>query len=174
MALPALNVLETDRLVLRWLTLDDAEFILKLVNDPSWLRFIGDRGVKTIGDARNYLLKGPLDMYRRLGFGLYLTALKDSGVAIGLCGLIKRDTLPDVDIGFAFMPEFRGLGYGLEAVTAVLEHGKDRFGLRRIVAIASPDNLDSIKLLTKIGFTLEKTLSLTVGEPEVKLFARVM
>ena len=158
-----MNVLETERLSLRRLTVDDAPFIFKLVNEPSWLRFIGDRGVRTVADARNYLSMGPLAMYRQRGFGLYLTTLRDAEVPIGLCGLIKRDTLPDVDIGFAVLPEFRGRGYALEAARAVLEHAKGRFGLERIVAITSPENGDSIKLLANIGFTFDKTMNL-VGD----------
>jgi RimJ/RimL family protein N-acetyltransferase len=166
-----MKILETERLVLRLLTVDDAPFIFKLLNEPSWLRFIGDRGVRTCEDARNYLVKGPLAMYQRLGFGLNLATLKDSGMPLGVCGLIKRDTLPDVDIGFAFLPEFWGRGYALEAARAVLEQGKVCFGTKRIVAIASPDNSSSIKLLAKIGFTLEQSFTLNVGEPPVNLYA---
>lgn len=169
-----MKVLETDRLVLRWLTADDAPFILKLVNDPAWLRFIGDRGVRTVEDARNYLLKGPIAMYEQLGFGLYLTTMKESGLPVGMCGLIKRGTLPDVDIGFALLPEFRGYGYGLEAARAVLNHGKNQFGLTRIAAIASPDNVDSIWLLAKAGFLFEQVVNLTVEEPAVNLYVRSM
>ncbi len=165
-----MNVIETERLILRKLTLEDAEFILKLVNEPSWLKFIGDRGVRNVEDARGYMLKGPMAMYERLGFGLYLTALKDGGVPIGLCGLIKRDTLPDVDIGFAFFPEFWGRGYAAEAANAVLEEGWSRFGLKRIVAITSPRNARSIKALENIGFKFEREFQLTEADV-VKLFA---
>ena len=167
-----MKVLETERLLLRRLTIDDAPFVLRLVNEPSWLRYIGDRGVKTIEDARNYLLKGPLAMYARLGFGLYLSILREGDVPIGLCGLIKRDTLPDVDIGFAYLPEFRGRGYAREAAQAVLEHAKGRLGLDHVVAITSPDNGDSIKLLASIGFTFDQTLSLVAGDPAVNLYSR--
>src|SRR5688572_1209184 len=100
-------VLETDRLVLRRLTLDDAEFILRLVNDPSWLRFIGDKNVHSLDDARRYLREGPLDMYERYGFGMYRVEEREGGKPAGMCGLIKRDTLPDVDVGYAFLPEFQ-------------------------------------------------------------------
>jgi RimJ/RimL family protein N-acetyltransferase len=167
-----MKVLETDRLALRWLTIDDAPFILRLVNEPAWLRFIGDRGVKTVEDARRYVANGPLAMYERFGFGLYLTELKGSGFPIGLCGLIRRDSLPDVDLGFALLPEFWGHGYGVEAASAVLDHGRSQFALTRIVAITSPDNVDSIKLLAKIGFSFERLVSLTAGEPAVNLYAR--
>src|SRR5262245_58073861 len=106
-----MKVLETDRLNLRRLSIDDAEFILELLNEPSFLRFIGDKGVRTLDDARDYISNGPIDMYNRLGFGLYLTELKDGGVTIGICGLIKRDALEDVDIGFAFLPKLWAIGY---------------------------------------------------------------
>lgn len=167
-----MQVLETDRLIIRWLTVEDAAFIHELVNDPSWLRFIGDRGVKTLEDARNYILKGPVEMYGRLGFGLYLVELKDEGVPIGTCGLIKRDSLKDVDIGFAFLPSFRGNGYAHEAASAVLAYGKNTLGLKRIVAIVSPGNERSIKLLEKLGFKFEQRVQLSERD-ELKLFAPV-
>ena len=122
----AMRVLETERLALRRLTLDDAEFIFRLVNEPSWLRFIGDKNVRNLDDARNYLRTGPLDMYERFGFGMFLVERKHDGVAVGACGLLKRDTLPDPDIGYAFLPEYWGKGYALEAASAVLEYGHRR------------------------------------------------
>ncbi|MFW5437641.1 GNAT family N-acetyltransferase [Paenibacillus apiarius] len=115
-----MKVLKTDRLILRWLTTDDAEFMLELLNNPSWLEFIGDKGVRTVEDARDYILKGPVDMYARLGFGLYLTERKADGVPIGICGLIKRDSLEDVDIGFAFLPRLWAKGYAYESASAKL------------------------------------------------------
>jgi RimJ/RimL family protein N-acetyltransferase len=165
-----MKILETDRLIIRRLTVEDAAFILKLVNEPSWLRFIGDRGVRTLEDARNYILKGPVEMYGRLGFGLYLVELKDEGVPIGTCGLIKRDSLKDVDIGFAFLPSFRGRGYAYEAASAVLAYGNNTLGLERIVAIVSPGNDRSIKLLEKLGLQFEQRVQLSERD-EVKLFA---
>ena len=117
-----MKVLETDRLILRWLSTDDAEFILELLNEPSFLQYIGDKGVRTLEDARNYILNGPVDMYARLGFGLYLTELKERGVPLGICGLLKRDGLEDVDIGFAFLPRFWAKGYAYESA-AVLAYG---------------------------------------------------
>lgn len=164
-------VLETERLVLRRLTLDDAEFIFRLVNDPSWLRFIGDKDVHNLDDARRYLRDGPLDMYQRFGFGMFRVEVKESGAPAGMCGLIKRDTLPDVDVGYAFLPEFRGKGYAFEAAAAVLVHGNRAFGLKRIVAITTPGNASSIRVLEKAGMKLERLLELTPGDP-VNLFAR--
>ena len=165
-----MKVLETERLVLRRVTVEDDEFILELLNDPSWLRFIGDRGVRTLDAAREYISKTLVAMYERLGFGLYLTELKGEGVPVGLCGLIKRDTLQDVDIGFAFLPEFRGKGYGYESASAVMAYGKEAFGLKRLAAITSPDNHVSAKLLEKLGFRLEGRVKLSGDDSEVSLF----
>lgn len=164
-------VMETARLRLRRLCAGDAPFILRLLTDPGWLRFIGDRGVRTVDDARSYLLNGPVAMYARHGFGLYLTERKSDGVPIGMCGLIKRDGLDDVDIGFAFLPEFCGVGYAQEAAAATMAYGKRAFGLTRIVAITSPDNERSIKLLEKIGLTFERLVRLSANDEEIMLFA---
>lgn len=166
-----MHVLETQRLVLRRLTLNDAEFIFRLVNDPSWLRFIGDKNVHDLDGARRYLREGPLDMYERFGFGLYRVEERETGTPAGMCGLIKRDTLPDADVGYAFLPEFRGKGYAFEAASAVLDHGHRVFGLTRILAIVSPDNAGSIRVLEKAGMKLERQMELRPGDP-VKLFAR--
>jgi [ribosomal protein S5]-alanine N-acetyltransferase len=164
------KVLETDRLILRRLTVEDSSFILELLNDPSWLRFIGDKGVRTIEDARNYILKGPIAMYERMGFGLYLTELKDNKASLGLCGLIKRDALDDVDIGFAFLEEFRGKGYAYEAASAVMTYGRTVLGLDRIVAITSAGNHHSARLLEKLGLRFEKMIKLSDTGEEVELF----
>jgi [ribosomal protein S5]-alanine N-acetyltransferase len=166
-----MRVLETERLILRHLTVKDSEFMLELLNDPSWLQFIGDRGVRTVDDARNYILQNLVAMYDRLGFGLYLTKLKGEGVPIGICGLVKRDYLEDVDIGFALLPNFRGKGYAYESASAVMEYGKRTLGLNRIVAIASPDNYASAKLLEKLGFNFERMVKLSDDGESVNLFA---
>jgi len=165
------KVLETERLIVRRFSLDDAAFAMELVNDPAWLQYIGDRNVRTLDDARAYLRKGALDMYERVGFGMYVVTLKTSGEAIGTCGLIKRESLDDVDIGFAFLPKSRGQGFALESAAAVLEHGKRDFGLKRIVAIVSPANLRSIAILEKIGLQFERTLKLPGDEEEISLYA---
>jgi RimJ/RimL family protein N-acetyltransferase len=166
----ALKVIETERLILRHLSTGDAEFILRLLNEPSWLRFIGDKGVRTVEDARAYILRGPVEMYSRLGFGLWLVVLKEESASIGICGLIKRDALEDVDIGFAFLPEYWGKGYAFEAACAVLEYGKNVLGLHRIVAITSVDNDSSVKLLEKLGLRFEGMLKLSDNSEEVRLF----
>ena len=165
-----MKVLETERLILRRVTVEDSEFILELLNDPSWLRYIGDRGVRTLDEARDYISQTLIAMYERLGFGLYLTELKDESTPIGICGLIKRDALEDVDIGFAFLPEFRGKGYAYEAALAVMQYGKRTFGLKRLVAITSPDNYVSARLLEKLGFNFERTIKLSADSADVSLF----
>jgi RimJ/RimL family protein N-acetyltransferase len=166
------RVLETERLVLRRLTADDAPFMLRLLNEPSWLRFIGDRGVRTLEDARRYVLEGPIDMYERLGFGLYATTLKeDDSNPIGICGLVKRAGLDDVDIGFALLPEYWRKGYAYEAASAVMAYAKGTVGLTRIVAITSIDNESSARLLEKIGLRFEKLIRLKPDGEEVRLFA---
>src|SRR5262249_11716175 len=146
----------TERLLLKHLSLDDAEFMHALVNDPGWLRFIGDRGVRSVDDAREYLRKGALASYDKHGFGLYLMQRRADDARIGICGLVKRDTLPDVDIGFALLPQYAGCGYALEAARATLEHARCDIGLRRLVAITSPDNHASRRLLEKIGLAFER------------------
>jgi len=165
------KVLETARLALRWLETDDAEFILQLVNEPSWLRFIGDKGIRTVDDARSYIEEGPVAMYRQLGFGLYLVELKESGDPIGICGLIKRDALEDVDLGFAFLPAFWGNGYAFESAAAVMDYGRRTFKLSRLLAITSQDNEISARLLEKLGFHFERLTRLATDSAEVKVFA---
>ena len=172
MAGACVNVIETERLNLRKLSTGDAEFILELLNDPAFLRFIGDKGVRTMADAQIYIESGPLDSYQRHGFGLWLVELRDSKVPIGICGLLKRDTLPDVDIGFAFLPQFRSRGYAYESASAVADYAMNVIGLKRLVAITNPDNVASMNLLEKIGLRFEKMIRLSDGEPEIKLFER--
>lgn len=163
--------IETERLVLRRLTLDDAEFILGLLNEPSFLQYIGDKGVRTLDDARDYLLKGPIATYEKHGFGLYLVLLKAGQIPIGMCGLLKRDTLPDVDIGFSYLPQFWGKGYALESALAVLDEGKCVFGLERIVGLVKPGNQGSIRVLQKLGMKFEKMITIAEIGAEDKLFA---
>lgn len=161
-------VRETERLNLRWLDIKDAPFILELVNDPAWIQFIGDKGVRNLEDAKNYILNGPVDMYKKIGFGLYLVERKEDLTPLGMCGLIKRDSLEDVDIGFAFLEKFRSKGYGYESAAAVMEYGVQKLGMKRIVAITSIDNINSGKLLEKVGLRFEKIIS--GSEEDLKLF----
>ena len=166
-----MNVLETDRLILRWFESSDAPFVLQLLNDPGWLKFIGDRGVRTIDAAEKYLERGPIAMYAKEGLGLYLVERKRDGEPIGMCGLIKRAGLDDIDIGFAFLPPFCGQGYAHEAAQAVMAYARKPLGLRRIVAITDPRNTSSIRLLEKIGFAFEKMVRLNADDIELMLFA---
>ena len=166
-----MRVLETERLILRRLSDEHAAFILQLLNEPSFLRNIGDKGVRTKADALEYIRTGPISSYERFGFGLYLVELKETGASIGLCGLVKRETLKHVDVGFAFLPAFWSKGYATEAAFAVVTYGKDVLGLNRIVAITTPDNLGSIRVLEKLGLRFERMIRLFKDEAELKLFA---
>ena len=167
-----MQIIETERLILRELSAEDAEFVLELVNEPAWKKNIGDRGIRTQDAAREYILNGPAASYEKFGFGLWLVELKESGKPIGICGLIKRDTLEDVDIGFAFLERFWSKGYAVESAVAVMDYGRDVIGLKRIVAITVPDNLGSIKVLEKIGMRFEKMIKTAEDAEEIKLFAR--
>ena len=166
-----MRVLETDRLAIRLMSTDDAEFMLQLLNEPSWLHFIGDRGVRTLDDARNYILNGPIAMYARLGFGFYIVELKDGGIPIGICGLVKRDSLDDVDIGFAFSPAFWSRGYAVESASAVMTYATGVLRLPRVVAVTDPDNLASIRVLETIGLRFSGMARLSAAGPELKLFS---
>jgi len=165
-----LTILETPRLRLRRLTFDDAPFILELLNEPGWLRFIGEKGVKNLDDACRYLREGPMASYERFGFGLYAVALKDDGTLVGMCGLLKRDTLPDVDIGFAYLERHQRNGYAHEAADAMIAHARQRLGLKRILAITTLDNHGSANVLGKIGMRFDSMVK-SAGEADLRLFA---
>jgi RimJ/RimL family protein N-acetyltransferase len=164
-------VLVTARLRLRHATTADSEFVLALVNDPDFIRNIGDRGVRTLADAERYLHNGPISSYEKFGFGMYVVELKDSRTPIGFCGFVRRDWLPDADIGFAFLPQYRAQGYALESASAVKAYGRDVLGLTRIVAIVSPTNADSIRLLEKIGLRFESMVRPANEDADIQLFA---
>ena len=166
-----MTVLETERLILRHFNPHDAPFILALLNEPSFLRYIGDKKVRTLEDARQYILNGPAASYERHGFGLYQVELKDSHTPIGMCGLVKREELPQPDIGFAFLPDFWNKGFAFEAAAAVLTDVRERLQLNRILAIVNPDNEASIRLLQKLGLSFEANVKLAADRDEVKLFA---
>jgi RimJ/RimL family protein N-acetyltransferase len=167
-------VIETERLVLRKLTADDAAFILGLLNQPSFIENIGDRGVRTLDEARVYILDGAVASYERYGFGLYLVLVKESGEAAGICGLVKREGLDDVDIGFAFLPQYWKQGFAVESAAAVKGFAARTIGLRRLVAITSPANWRSIRVLEKIGLVFERMVRLSPGGGELKLFAAAL
>jgi RimJ/RimL family protein N-acetyltransferase len=164
-------MIETERLLLVKFSVDDAAFVLELFNTLSWIQFIGDRGVRTLADAKHYILEGPLKSYEQLGFGPYLVKLKTNGLPIGLCGLYKRDVLDDPDIGFAFLPEYTGNGYGFESASAVMAYARNVLGLTRIVGITLPTNQRSIHLLEKLGLRVEKKISIKADGGESLLFS---
>jgi RimJ/RimL family protein N-acetyltransferase len=149
----------------------DAPFILELVNEPSWLQYIGDKGIKTVGDAERYIQDVLVAMYIRLGFGLYLVESTGSGEPLGMCGLVKRDKLPDVDLGFAFLSRFWGHGYAYESAAAVVSHAKTRLGLDRLVAITLPTNQAASKLLRELGFAFERMIAATASGEDLMLYS---
>ncbi len=165
-----MNIIDTDRLILRKFSVEDARFVLELVNTPGWLRFIGDRGLREIKDAEHYILERILSCYEIFGFGMYLVELKDRSIPIGMCGLIKREILEHVDIGFAFLPAHVGKGYALEAASATISYAKDILGLIKLVAITNTDNLSSVKLLKKLGMNFQKMIKLPAEKEEIMLF----
>lgn len=167
-----MHVLEASRVRLRQLTEQDAGFIRHLLNQPSFIRYIGDRGVRTDDDARRYIREGPMASYSEHGFGLYLVELKQDRAPAGICGLLKRELLEDVDLGFAFLPEYWSKGYAWEAACAVLDDAERR-GLTRVLAITSPDNDASIRLLRKLGFVFERTMRQRTEATDVTVFARI-
>lgn len=162
--------LETERLTLRRFTVDDAQFVLKLLNEPSFVRYIGDKSVRDLEGASAYLLSGPIASYERYGFGLGLVSLKETGVPMGMCGLLKREELPDPDIGFAFLPEFWNKGFAYEAASAVMQDARERLKLTRILAITSLDNDASIKLLQRLGFEFDRVTQLAPDREQLRLF----
>lgn len=167
-----MKTLETERLRVRGLTPEDAAFIVELVNEPGWLQFIGDRHIRSIEDATAYLIRGPISMYARHGLGLGAVERKADGVRVGICGLLQRDNLPEVDLGYALLARFAGLGYAQEAAAACLAHGWRDRGLQRIVALTALENVRSIRLLERLGFVFERIMRLESDGPESRLFAR--
>src|SRR5438093_844599 len=148
--------LETARLSLRRFVFDDAPCVVELLNQPSFIRNIGDRGVRNVHDAQRYLHDGPMAMYEKYGFGLWHASRRTDGTFVGMCGLLKRDVLPDVDVGYAFLPEHWGHGYAFEAAGATVELGARKFGLKRIIGVVSDHNAASIRVLEKIGMHFER------------------
>jgi ribosomal-protein-alanine N-acetyltransferase len=163
------GVIRTSRLDLRELDFSDAEFILELLNEAGFIRFIGDKGVRTLADARDYLRQGPMDSYARNGFGLYAACLRGA-TPIGICGLVKREGLNDPDVGFALLSRYWSSGYAVESAAAVLAYARNTLRIKRVVAITSPDNWSSIAVLEKIGLKFERMIRLVDHGPELKLF----
>lgn len=161
-------VIETERLALHEFTDDDAAFVLRLLNEPSFLLYIGDRGVRTLEDARRYIADGPVAGYARYGYGLLRVTRKSDGTTVGMCGILKRDALPEPDIGFSLLPEYWSQGYALESAGAVMKHARESLRLGRILAITSKDNEPSMRLLGKLGFRFERLIPF--GSEELRLF----
>lgn len=164
-------VAETARLRVRHFTLQDAPFVLRLLNEPTFIQNILDKGIRTLEGAQEYLRSGPMASYERHGFGLNCVELRESRAPIGMCGLIKRDSLEDPDLGYALLPEYCSRGYAFEAASAVMAAAGGGFGMKRVVAVTGADNERSIRLLTRIGFKYEGMVALYPGEPDLKLFA---
>jgi RimJ/RimL family protein N-acetyltransferase len=163
-------VCESARLRLRHLLDSDAPFVLELLNEPDFIRNIGDREVRTLEDARRYIQHGPMLSYSQHGFGLWLVASREGGAPLGICGLLKRDYLQDVDVGFALREAHRGKGYAFEAAAAAMRHGKEDLGISRIVAITSPDNHPSARVLRKLGLEFERTIRIPDQSHATHLF----
>jgi RimJ/RimL family protein N-acetyltransferase len=163
--------IKTARLRIRPFTLDDAPFILRLLNEPSFIENIADKGVRDLDGARSYLRDGPLASYERHGFGLWRVELAGDGTLIGMAGLLKRDFLVDIDVGYALLPEFCGAGYAFEATSAVLHHAGKQLGAKRVVAIVAGHNQPSLKLLKKLGFHSEGTVRMPGEDQDLQLLA---
>ena len=163
-------ILETERLILRQLTLDDSDFTMELLNTEGYIKYIANRHVTTREKAQDYLLNGPLKSYEMHGFGLSLVALKDTLMPIGMCGLLKRDYLEHPDIGYAFLPQFNGRGYAFEMAEKVIQIGFSQLNQEKIVAITLPTNAPSIKLLERLGLTYERTIAAPDSGEKLLLF----
>ena len=165
-------VLETSRLILREMTVDDAPFILDLLNQPSFLQFVGDKGLRTVADAAQYIEDGPRATYHRHGYGLYLVLRKETGHPMGICGLVSRDWLDAPDLGFSLLPPYWSLGYAFEAAVAVLDHAEAVHRISRVLAITNPGNQSSIRLLRKLGFSYRNNVNPPGRNEELALWIR--
>src|SRR5450432_323428 len=163
-------ILETERTSVRQLNMEDGNFIIRLLNSPAWLEFIGDRNIKTNEDAEKYLTEGPIKSYAVNGFGLCLVELKQKKIPIGICGIIKRDFLDYPDLGFAFLPEYIGSGYGYESAVGMIHYARETLRIKEMLAITALHNERSIALLLKIGFEQVKNIQWKEGGEESKLF----
>jgi len=163
-------ILETERLRLRTFTIADAAFVLELLNTPGWLQYIGDRGIKTLEQAQSYLANGPIMSYTTHGFGLYMVELKEQHTAIGMCGLLKRDYLEDIDIGYALLSAYEGHGYAIEIVEATIQYAFTELHLMHLAAITDTGNERSVHLLKKSGFILKELI--TIENKDLNLFIR--
>jgi RimJ/RimL family protein N-acetyltransferase len=163
--------LETERLVLRRITLDDTGLVLAVWNDPAFIHHVGDRGIRTIEDAQDALNEGALKLYEEHGYGPYCMSLKEDGRQIGICGLFRRDNLDDPDIGFAVLPRYRGKGFVAEAAQAVVTHARDDLGITTLTAIVSPNNTASIGLIEKLGLKFERGITMPGEDDVISLYS---
>lgn len=175
-----MKILETERLILREIVESDAEFILDLLNQPSFIKYIGDRNVRTLEEAREYIESRFAASYKQFGFGFWIVELKpdselitnyQSPVPLGICGFVKRDSLPDVDVGFAFLPQYERRGFAFESADAVMKYGRETLKFKRVLAITSQDNEASGRLLEKLGLKFERLIEVPHDPEELKLFA---
>lgn len=164
-------IVETSRLILRHIATDDAPFILALLNDVCFLQYVGDKQVRNLESAKNYILDGPVASYQTYGYGLYLVELIETGEPVGICGLIKRDFLHHSDLGFALMPSYRGNGYAFESALATVNFAREKLRLAKIVAITDPGNAASIRLLGKLGMSFDKRLELPGAGKQLNLYS---
>ena len=165
-----MKILDTARLTLRRMSLDDASFMLDLVLDVDFIRFIGDKGVRNLEDARVYITNGALASYESHGFGLYVVELRETQTPIGICGFVKRDSLPDCDIGYAFLPTYRNHGYAAESASAVLAYGRGVLAITRVLGITDPENERSVRVLEKIGLRFDRLVQLAGDATPVRLY----
>jgi RimJ/RimL family protein N-acetyltransferase len=165
------KILETERTILREIVESDAEFILDLLNQPSFIKYIGDRNVRTVDEARNYIESRFTESYKKFGFGMWAVVLKETNALAGICGFVKRDSLPEADIGFAFLPQFERKGYAFESASAAMRYGADVLKLPCVLAITSIDNASSQKLLERVGLKFERLISIPGDAEELKLFS---
>lgn len=164
-----MKILETEHLVLREIVESDDEFMLDILNQPSFIKYIGDRNVRTVEAAREYIENRFAESYKKFGFGMWTVELKNDGTPVGICGFVKRDTLPDADIGFAFLPQFEGKGYALESAVGAMKYGRDVLHLPHVLAITTKDNESSGRLLGKLGFEFERLI--VQNDEELKLYS---
>lgn len=165
------HLLETERLILRRFTAEDADLMLAVWNDPDFVEHVGDRGIRSLAEARDALEAGAMAMYSRLGYGPYCMTLRESGQRIGICGLFKRDNLEDPDIGFGLLPDYRRDGLAHEAALAVLQEARSALGLARVTAIVSPANEASVRLIRKLGLSYAGPIRMPGDRDDVSLYA---
>ena len=165
-----MKIVETERLIIQELTSEDAEFTLDLLNQPSFIKYIGDRNVRTLEEAENFLETRYCQSYRDNGYGLYLVKLKSNNSKLGICGFVKRENFQYADIGFAFLPQFEKQGYAVESASAMMKYGEEILGFKEVLAITTQDNESSGRLLEKIGFNFDELIKMPNGEV-LKLFS---